>query len=73
MSIFSKVRQALRGVWRDTQDEREEVCAQLQGLGIDAQTAPRGRAEEKIHAFAFLFQSLGVIEIAEGLVNVPGL
>ena len=58
MSFFSKLREARRDKTRD------ELCAHLQSLGIEAQMVPRGRAEEKIYPGPR--RSLGVIDIAEG-------
>ena len=58
MSFFSKLREALRDKTTD------KFCAHLQSLGIEAQMAPRGRAEEKIYTGPR--QSLGVIDIAKG-------
>ena len=58
MSFISKVREALRN------KTREEFCAHLQSLGIDAQLAPRGSAQEKLYA-----RSLGVIDIVEGPIR----
>ena len=64
MSFFSKVWQALRDTTRD------EFCAHLQSLGIDAQMAPRGRAEERIFPRdRRSLWSLGVIDIAEGPIR----
>jgi len=64
MSFFSELREALRS---KTGNERDEFCAHLQSLGIDAQMAPRGRAEEKIYTGPR--QSLGVIDIAKGPIH----
>ncbi|MFC2024410.1 hypothetical protein ACFLTJ_02385 [Chloroflexota bacterium] len=42
MGFFDKVKEA----WRDK--TRECLCADLQRIGLDAQTPQRGKAEEKI-------------------------
>ena len=54
MGIFDKVREAFRD------KTREWFCAELQALGIDAQIAERGRAEEEI-----------VGKVSHGLINIP--
>ena len=46
---------------------REEFCAHLQSLGIDAQMALRGRAEQKIYTGPR--GSLGVVDIAKGSIR----
>ena len=45
----------------------ERFSAHLQSLGIDVQTAPRGRAEEKIYTGPR--SSLGIIDIADGPIR----
>ncbi len=64
MSFFSKDREALRSKMGD---ERDEFCAHLQSIGIEAQMAPRGRAEEGIARSRR--RSLGVIDIVEGPIR----
>lgn len=59
MSFFNKVRETFRDKTRDN------ICAGLQSLGIDAQMAERGRSEEKIGGKG----SLGVIDIPEGTIR----
>ena len=59
MSFFRKVRQAFQN------KPREEFCAHLQSLGIDASLAERGRDEEKIGGG----NSLGIIDIADGPIR----
>ena len=63
MSFFSQLREAFRD------DTRDVVCAHLQSLGIDAQMAPRGRAEENTRAVGFTHRSLGVLDISEGPIR----
>lgn len=58
MFFFSKVREAHRDKTRD------KLCAHLRSLGIEAQMAPRGRAEENIYTGPR--ESLGIIDIAKG-------
>jgi len=52
---------------------RENICAGLQGLGIDAQMAARGRVEEKITSGFSLLRSrerqLGLIDIRKGPIR----
>ena len=61
MSSFSKLRERFRDQTRD------ELCAHFRGLGIDAQLAPRGRAEEKItHGRG---KSLGIIDVQDVLIR----
>ena len=49
---------------------RDGLCTALQALGIQAQMAPRGRAEEKIYPRdRRSLGSLGVIDIAEGPIR----
>jgi len=45
--------------------KRNDICAHLRSLGIDAQIAERGRAEEKIGGKG----SLGIIDIREGPIR----
>ena len=60
MGFFGKVRETFRDHARDN------ICVGLQTLGIDAQMAPRGRAEEE---FACPGGSLGIIDIREGPIR----
>ena len=61
MSFFSKLWQAFQIM------PRAHFCAHLQSLGIDAQMAPRGRAEE--NSFGHPILSTGVIDIVEGPIR----
>ena len=59
-----------QGVWgklreRYRDKSRDELCAHLRILEIDAQLAPRGRKEEKIGGEG----SLGLIDIPEGPIR----
>ena len=62
MSIFGKVREALRD------KTRENFHAGLQSLGIEASMTPRGRREEHIKR-AGRARSLGIIDIPDGAVR----
>lgn len=62
MDLFRKTRERFRDHTRD------DICAGLQALGIDAQMAARGRPEENIET-GFYTQSLGMIDIAEGPIR----
>ena len=62
MSIFGKVREALRD------KTRENFRTGLQSLGIEASMAPRGRREEHIKR-AGRARSLGIIDIPDGAVR----
>ena len=62
MGFLDKLREALRDHTRDN------ICAGLQALGIDAQMAAQGRPEETIET-GFYTQSLGMIDIAEGPIR----
>jgi hypothetical protein len=59
MGFFDKIREKYRDRTRDN------VCAGLRELGIDAQMAPRGRTEERLGKG----NSLGVIDIANGPIR----
>ena len=59
MGFFGKIRETFRNHARDN------ICAGLQTLGIDAQMAERDRAEEKIGGKG----SLGIIHIPEGTIR----
>ena len=58
MSLFRKVSEFFRD------KKRDEFCAHLRSLGIDAQLAPRSLREEKLER-----GSLGVIDISEGPIR----
>ena len=58
MSFFRKVREN----FRDT--KRDEFCAHLRSLGMDAEMASRGRREEKLGG-----GSLGLIDISKGPIR----
>jgi len=62
MGFFGKLRETFRDHTKD------DICAGLQALGIDAQMAARGRPEENIET-GFYTQSLGMIDIAEGPIR----
>jgi hypothetical protein len=47
---------------------RDDLCAWLQDMGIDAQVAERGRVEENIEC-GFLSEPLGLIDIPEGPIR----
>ena len=47
---------------------RDELAATLQGLGVDATLAERGRAEEKVQN-SWHQRSLGVIDLSEGPIR----
>ena len=49
-------------------NDREEVCAALQALGIQAQVSERGRLEEEIDT-GFTTKSSDVIDIVEGPIR----
>lgn len=59
MGFFDQI----RGIALDK--TRDNICAGLQSLGIDAQMAERGRREEKIGGKG----SLGLIDIPEGPIS----
>ena len=59
MDFFRKVRETLRDHARD------DICARLQMLGIEAQMAARHRPEEKVGGYG----SLGIIDIAKGPIR----
>ena len=59
MDFFREVRETFRDHARD------DICAHLQTLGIDARMAERGRVEEKFGGEG----SLGLIEIPEGPIR----
>ena len=60
-SLFGKIRESFRDHGRD------ELCAHLRSLGIQAQMSERGRPEEKItHR---LGKSLGIIDIQDALIR----
>jgi len=61
MGLFGKIRETFRD------PTRNNICADLQTLGIDAQLAERGRDEEGIDCDAF--NSVGVIDIREGPIR----
>ncbi len=48
---------------------RDDVCAALRSLGVDAQMAERGRAEEEIGERGASGASLGIIDIPEGAIR----
>ena len=54
------------GSFRDT--TRDEFCAGLQSMGINAQMAERGRTEENIER-VFVRKSLGLIDLPEGPIS----
>ncbi len=63
MGFFDKVRDTFRSKARDN------ICAGLQSLGVDAQMAERGRAEEDIECGVSYSRSLGLIDIPEGPIR----
>ena len=70
MDFFDKVHERLRDHTRD------DICARLRSLGIDAQIAERDRTEERIgcgnrrtYPFQVDMRSLGLIDIAEGPIR----
>ena len=64
MSLLSWLRKMFRD---DTVPTRDQLCTALRNLGVDAQTAARGRVEEKIYFDPGW--SYGVIDIAEGPIR----
>ena len=82
MGFFNRMRVASRAYWEKVKDrlqdtEMDDICAELQALGIDAQMAERGRPEEKIGGednrnldeFCLRGISLGLIDIPEGPIR----
>ena len=70
MSIFRKVSKFFRD------KKRDELCAHLQSLGIDAQLAPRDRKEENLttgppasYILVDSPNSLGLIDISQGPIR----
>ena len=61
MGLFDKVKERLRDHMRDN------ICASLRSLGIDAQMAERGTWQEKIRLEGRT--SLGVIDMREGPIR----
>ena len=62
MAFFDKVSEALRDKTRDN------LCATLQSIGVDAQMAERGLAEEGIEC-GMSSTSLGMIEIGKSTIH----
>jgi len=62
MSFFDKVKEPFRDKRRD------DLCASLQSIGIDAKLAERWRAEENIECGVYS-ESLGMIDIREGSIR----
>ena len=66
MGFFNRMRVATRVVREELKkNERDDIYADLQALGIDAQVAERGRLEEKIGGWG----SLGLIDIPKGPIS----
>lgn len=66
MGVFSRIRVAYRSFREELKkNETDNICAELQALGIDAQMAERGRPEEEIEGGG----SLGLIDIPEGPIH----
>ena len=68
MPLFQKLRERFRDHARD------DLCAGLRRLGMNAKLAQRGRPEERIALHADHL-SLGIIDISQGpirWINVPG-
>lgn len=63
MGFFDKVQET----FRDKDTTRDDLCAGLQSMGIDAQMAERGRIEECIEYGSQY--SLGLIDIPEGPIR----
>ena len=61
----SMFRQALREKFRS--HTRDEMCAALQAIGVQAQMLERGRPEEKITRRRR--KSLGIIDIQDELIR----
>ena len=70
MSFFREARSFSSKVQETFRDHaRDDICISLQNLGIDAQMAERGRAEEKIRPRFIGGKSLGVIDIPDGPIG----
>ncbi len=63
MGFFDKVKESFRDKTRDS------VCNVLQGIGVDAQMAERGRSEEEIGRDVEVDNSKGVVDIKGGSIR----